>query len=118
MDAGVEVFDSGPGYGQAVIGGCAASDFVEQDQRARRRGVQNRRGFGHLDHEGRAASGQVVAGANAREDAVDDSEARGACRDEGAHLRHDHDQRGLAQIRALAAHVGAGQDDDVMRFRV
>ena len=37
---------------------------------------------------------------------------------ERAHLRHDYDQRGLAQISALAAHVGTGEHDDVMGFRI
>ena len=34
--------------------------------------------LGHLDHEGRAAAGEVVGGADAGEDAVDRADARGA----------------------------------------
>src|SRR5258708_3884170 len=75
MDAGVQVFDSGPGDGQAVVGGGAASDFIEKDERARRGGVKDGSGFRHFDHEGGASAGEIVACADAGKDAVDDAEA-------------------------------------------
>ncbi len=73
---GVDVFDRRPGDGQAVIGRGAAAHFVQQDERARRRGVQNRGGLRHLDHEGRAPASKIVGRADASEDAVHQSQAR------------------------------------------
>ena len=43
-------------------------------------------------------------------DAVDYAYNRGLGRDEPAHLRHDDDERALAQVDALAAHIGTGQN--------
>ena len=77
--------------------------------------MQNRCGLRHLDHERRAAPGQVVACPYAREDAVHNAQAHGTRWNERAHLRHDHDQRRLPQIGALAAHVRAGKHYDVLR---
>ena len=37
---------------------------------------------------------------------------------ERAHLRQQHDQRGLAQIGGFAAHVGAGDQQDLVRGAV
>ena len=70
----LEVLDDGPGDGEAVEGGGAAADFVEEDE-ARGRGVIEDAGdFAHLDEERGAAAGEIVAGTDAREDAVDDGE--------------------------------------------
>ena len=113
--ARVDIFDRGPGDGKTVVGGGAAADFVEQDQGARRCGVKNRGGFGHLDHEGGAAASQVVAGSDSGEDAVHDAQSRGTCRYEGSHLRQDHDESRLSQISRLAAHVGPGHNQHGVR---
>src|SRR5690606_5216483 len=59
------------GQGQAVVGGGAAADLVHQHQRLRGGVVEDVAGLGHLHHEGGLAAGQVVAGADAGEDAVD-----------------------------------------------
>jgi len=53
----VQVFERGPGDGQAVVGGGAAADFVKDHQRTVVRLVQDRGGFDHFDHKGRAATG-------------------------------------------------------------
>ena len=66
----------------------------------------------HLDHEGGLAAGEVVLGADAREDAVDDADAGRGRGHEGAHLGHEHEQRGLADVGALAGHVRAGDERD------
>ena len=95
MHAGTEIFDCGPGNGKAIIGGSAATDFVEQDERTRRRGMQDGGGLGHLDHEGGSSPGEVVAGPDAGEDAIHDAESRRAGRNKRSHLREDHDQRCL-----------------------
>ena len=94
---------------QAVEGRGAAADLVHQHQRAVGGGIQDGRGLGHLDHEGRAAAGQVVGGADAGEDAVDRAQAADLGRHPAAAVGQQHDQRGLAHVGGLAAHVGAGQ---------
>ena len=115
---GVNVFDRRPGDRQPVIGRGAAADLVEQDQRARRRRVEDGRRLRHLDHESRAAARQVVGGADAGEDAVHQPEPRRTCGTKRSHLRHQHDQRGLPQIGRLAAHVRPGDQQDGMRRAV
>ena len=59
-DAVVEVLDGGPGEGEAVVGGGAAAHLVQEHQRPGGGCVEDRGGFGHLDHEGGAAAGDVV----------------------------------------------------------
>src|SRR5690606_8078570 len=59
------------GQGKAVIGRGATADLVHQHQRVGGGVVQDVAGFGHFHHEGGLALGQVVAGADAGQDAVD-----------------------------------------------
>ncbi len=101
-----------PRQRQAVVRAGAAADLVHQHQALRRRVVQDVRGLGHLQHERRAAAGEIVRRADAREHAIDRPDARGASRHVAAHAREDHDQRGLAHVRRFAAHVRAGDDED------
>ena len=108
------MLDDGPGDGEAVEGCRAAADFVEQDQ-ARRRGViQDGGDFAHFDEKCRAAAREIVGGADAREDAVGDGKLGLACRNERTHLRHQHNQRGLAKIGGFAAHVRAGDEQELL----
>ena len=93
----VQMLDRGPGDRQPVEGRGAAADLVEDHQRLRAGLVQDRRGLDHLDHEGRAAARQVVGGADAAEQPVDDADPRRLGRHEGADLGQDRDQRVLAQ---------------------
>ena len=93
---------------QTVVSGGPAADLVEQYQRAIGRVMQDLGGLAHLDHERRLAGGQVVAGADAREHAIQRADGRRIGRDVAADVRQQHDQRGLAHIGRLAAHVGAG----------
>src|SRR5690242_21806808 len=94
----LEMLDDSPRDGQTVERGGAATDFVEKYE-ARRCGViEDARDFAHLDKKGGTAARQIIAGADAREDAVRDREFRLACGNERAHLRHENDQCGLAQI--------------------
>ena len=113
--ARVDIFDRGPGDGKTVVGGGAAADFIEQDQGARRCGVKNRGGFGHLDHKGRTAPGEIVAGSDSGKNAIYDAQPRGTRGDEGSHLGEDYGQRRLAQVSGLPAHVGASQDQHGVR---
>ncbi len=78
----MEIFDGGPGDGETVVGGGAAANFVQQDERARSCGVQNRGRLRHLDPKRGAAAGEIVAGPDASKDAVDYAEARRTCGNE------------------------------------
>ncbi|KPM74586.1 hypothetical protein AOG27_21010, partial [Pseudoalteromonas lipolytica] len=58
--------------------------------------------------EGGASAGQVVRGADAGKDTVHRADLRLVCRHEAAGVGEQHDQRCLAHVGGLAAHVGAG----------
>ena len=94
----MQVLDRRPGDGEAVEGRSAAADFVENNQGTRPGAVQNRSGFNHFNHEGRAAPREVVRGADAEKQPVDDANS-GALGRRTAHLRQQHDHRVLAQER-------------------
>ncbi len=104
-----QVFGDGLGDGHAVEGARATADLVEHDQAPRRGRTQDGRRFDHLDHEGAAAGGYVVVGADAREDAIDDADACRGGGHEASDLRQQHDQRHLPQVGTLARHVRTGQ---------
>ena len=87
-----------------------AADLVEDHQAARRGLGENGGGLDHLHHEGRAAPGQVVAGADAAEQPVDHPQAQALRRHEAAGLGQHRQQRVLAQEGRLAGHVRAGDD--------
>ena len=104
----VDVFHDGPCYGYAVVGAGAATQFVEEDERAGAHVVEDACGLVHLHHECALAQGDIVAGTHAREHLVDHSDAGGVGGYEATALGHDHVQGRLAQQGRFAAHVGAG----------
>ncbi len=110
----LQMLDYGPGDGEAVEGGGAAADFVEQNEAGWRGVVENGGDFAHFDEERGAAAGEIVACANAREDAVDYGQLGLARGHERADLRHEDDERSLAQVGGLAAHVGAGDEQKLL----
>ncbi len=71
-----QVFGDGPRDAETVERGRAAADFVEHDEASRRGEVQDRRRLLHLDHERRVPARDVVRGADAREDAIDERQLR------------------------------------------
>ena len=103
----------GPGEGESVEGRSAAPDLVHQHQAPFGRVVEDIGRFGHLDHEGRAPAREVVGRTDAREDLIDRPEARRFRRNERAHVRHQHDERDLAHVSGLAAHVGPGDEEQL-----
>ncbi len=52
FDLVVQMLGDRPGDGEAVEGGCSASDFIENDQGFFGGVVEDEGGFRHLDHEG------------------------------------------------------------------
>ena len=80
-----------------------------------RRAIQDVRRLGHLDHERRAAAGEVVGGADARVDRIERPERRARRRHEHPAIREQRDDRRLAHVRRLAAHVRTGDDQQPPR---
>ena len=108
----LQMLNHGPGDGQAVEGRGAAADFVEQDQAARRRGVQDARGFRHFDHERGTPARKIVRRADTREDAVENRQLGFFRGNKAAHLCHQRDERRLAKIGGFSAHVRPGDEQD------
>jgi hypothetical protein len=110
----LEMLDDGPGDGETIEGGGAAADFVEEDEARWRRVMENGGDFAHFDEEGGAAASEIVAGADAGENAIGDGELGAARGNEGAHLGHEDNERSLAKISRLAAHVGSGNEKELL----
>ena len=108
-----QVFRHRPGDGEAIEGGGATADFIEQHQRARAGVVKDVGGLRHFHHEGGLAGAEVVAGADAGEDPIGDSQPGGLRRNPAADLRHQLQQARLAQVAAFAAGVGAREHEQV-----
>ena len=87
-DAVVQVLRDAPGQRHAVVGAGAPADLVEDDEAQRRGVVEDVRRLGHLHHERALRPAQVVARADAREDAIRQADRRLLRRDETADLRH------------------------------
>src|SRR6266481_9367385 len=85
----LEMFDYGPSDGEAVEGGGAAADLVEEDEACGRGVMEDGGDLAHFDEECGAATGEIIAGTDAREDAVGDGEFRTVSGDERAHLGHE-----------------------------
>ena len=118
LRVGREVLGHRPRDAQAVERRRAAADFIEHDEAARRRRVQDVGRLLHLHHERRLTAGDVVGRPDAREDAVDDRHLGVFRRDERADLREQGDERRLSQVGRLAAHVRPGQDHQLPRRSV
>src|SRR5439155_21817408 len=101
----VQILGNGPSQTHAVVGAGAAADLIEDHQATVGGVVEDVGGFGNLDHESAAAPGQLVAGADAREDAVNNADPRLAGRHEAADVNHQSQQRHLADVSALAGHI-------------
>ena len=80
--------------------------------------IQNRGDFAHFDKKGGPPAREIVARADARENAVGNGQFRLSRRNKAAHLRHQHDERGLPEIRGLAAHVGPGNEKKLLASRL
>ncbi len=117
-DALVDVLDHRPGQRKTVVGGSAAADFIQNDEAARRRGVEDHSGLGHLHHEGGSAARQIVGRANACKHAVDNGQHGGLGGHERSHLGKDCDERRLTKISRFATHVRSGDDGDEFALRL
>ena len=107
-----DVLDDGPGDREAIVGGRSSSDFVQDQQGVPGRVAKDVGHFVHLDHKGTLSAPQVVGGADAGKDPVDDAQIRGGSRHKASDLRHQADQGHLAHVGGLTGHVGPGDDRD------
>ena len=114
LDGVAEVFCDAPCDGEAVEGGGAAADFVEDDETASGGVVEDGGGFVHFDHERGLAAGEVVAGTDAGEDAVDEADFCVSGGDEAAGLGHEGEEGDLADVGGFSGHVRAGEDDEAV----
>ena len=74
----MEVFDRRPSDREPVECRCAATDLIKYDQRTIARLIKNRGCLDHLDHECRAAAGQIIGSADPRENPVNNPDMRTA----------------------------------------
>ncbi|MFM2178184.1 MAG: hypothetical protein RL015_2282 [Verrucomicrobiota bacterium] len=111
-DVIVQMLGDAPGDAEAVEGARAAADLIKDDEAALGGVVEDERGLVHLDHEGGLAARDVVASADTGEDAIHQSNLRADGGQEAANLRHEREQRGLAQVGALTGHVRPGDEDE------
>ena len=92
----LQMFDDGPGDGEAVEGGGATADLVEKDEAGRCAG-EDAGDFAHLTRKVERPRARLSA-APMRGRWVGERSFGLARGNEGAHLRHQDDQRGLAEI--------------------
>ena len=103
---------------EAVEGRGAAADFVEDDEAALGRVVADVRRLVHLDHEGRLPAREIVARADAGEDAIDEADLRARRRAPSEPIcAMQHEQRDLPDVGRFAGHVRAGEDEQPVRCR-
>src|SRR5580658_6661120 len=114
----VEEFGDAPGDGNAVVCGGTSSDLIEQDQAACGEVVEDAGRFIHFHHKCRFTAAKVVGCADPGKDLIGEGDPGYVAGDEAADMRHKGDESGLPKEGAFAAHVGAGQDDDLLGGRV
>ena len=93
----MDILDYGTGNGHAVIGRGSSAYLVEEHQRTGRYVVQDHRCLEHLDHECRLSTGDVVRRSDTGEYLVAVAQSGLSRRDIASDLRHQHDERRLAQ---------------------
>ena len=114
----VNVFHNGPGDGNAVVGTCAASKFVEQHQTSVRKVIQNTCSFVHFHHKCTFALRNIVAGTHAGKNLIDYPDFGTFHRHKTSNLSHERYQCSLSEQSRLTRHVGTCNNDDLLRFPV
>mmetsp|Transcript_11407 Transcript_11407/g.23002 ORF Transcript_11407/g.23002 Transcript_11407/m.23002 type:complete len:371 (-) Transcript_11407:782-1894(-) len=105
---GDNVLGDGPREAEAVIGGSASAQLVDDHEGALGGTLEDGGRLEHLRHERRDATRLAITGAHARQDAISDGDLRLVARHERAHLRQQHIDPCRANVRRLATHVRAG----------
>ena len=94
----VEEFGYAPSDGKSIESGRAAANLVEDHEAALARVVNDVRGLVHLDHEGRLAARKIVARSDSGKNTVHQADLRARGRNETPDLRHQDNQRHLADV--------------------
>lgn len=76
-DVADDILEDGLGDGDAVVGGGAAAELVEDDERAGTSALEDVGRLGQLDGEGGLVGEEGVVGTHAGVNAVEEAEARG-----------------------------------------
>ena len=84
-----------PGYRDAIVGGSAATQLIEEDERTGTHIVEDGGSLIHFDHESRLSRGDIVGSADASKNLVDITYAGTLCRHERSDLCHQCDESGL-----------------------
>src|ERR1700682_1120983 len=114
------MFHHGPGDGETVESRSTAANFIEKNEACGRSVVENRGYLAHFHKKGGTPARQIVAGTDTREDPIGDGKLRLPRGNEGADLRHQHDESGLAEIGRFATHVRPGDQKKLLvaRFEI
>ena len=75
-----------------------AANFIEEDERAGGRIIEDVRGLCHFDHKGRLAAGEIIACANARKEFIHKADVRRISRNIGPDLSKKNNQSNLANV--------------------
>ena len=118
LDMLVQVFHNSPGNGNAVVGGGATAQLIEEHQRAGRYIVEDIGGLGHLDHKGGLTQRDIVGGSHTGEYFVHQTDSCGFCGHETSYLGHEYDKGGLAQQRRFTSHIRTRDDNNLLSLVV
>ena len=111
----VQKLGDAPRDAQAIERARAASDFIEDHEAARRGVIADVGGLVHLDHESALPAREVVVRADAGKNAIGNSDFRLLRGHPRSDLRHENEERDLADVGAFSGHVRAGDDEEAVR---
>ncbi len=114
----VQVLRERPGDADAVERAGAAPNLIQQNQTPFRRSVDNVRRLVHLDEKRTFARRNVVACANACINLVHQPNNGFLRRNKASYLCQQHNKPRHPQVTRLAAHIRAGDDQDLVRLNV
>src|ERR1043166_2854466 len=110
FDLVMEKFGDAPGDRQTIERRCPAADLIENHEAALGGIVNDVRGLVHLHHERGLPAREIVVRAHARENAIYQTDLCAHRRHEAPDLRHQNNQRNLADIGRFPRHVRPGHD--------
>ena len=110
----MQVFGNTPGDGDTIVSRSTPADLIKQYQTSLREVVDDAGCFIHFHHERTFPAAEVIGGAHPGKYLVGQRYPGGLCGNKAAHMSHQGDKRRLPQDGALTAHIGSGQDDDLL----
>ena len=101
----MNVFDDGLGEGHPIIGRCSPSQLIKQNQGLGRCLANGMIGLHHFHHEGRLTRYQVISSSDSGINRIKDWQLGLLRWYIGANLGKNHNDRQLAHIGRLPAHI-------------